>query len=40
MAKFLAMAGLCGMTMTEARRVRLGLVFEVFNERFCRDKEE
>lgn len=40
MAKFLTMAGMCGMTMTEARHVRLGLVFEMFNERFNRSKEE
>lgn len=34
------MASLCGMSVVDARRCRIGLVFEMFNSRYRREDNE
>lgn len=36
MSDLLIMASLCGMSVSEAKRCRIGFIFEMFNARFRR----
>lgn len=40
LSDFLVMASLCGMSVVDARRCRMGLVFEMFNSRYRREDNE
>lgn len=40
LSDFLVMASLCGMSVVDARRCRIGLVFEMFNSRYRRGEED